>query len=88
MVTATETQSHPLQRNTFKKPWKNELKDYVMIAIGTAFYGLGVTLFMLPYKLTTGGIAGALYPNEVVNLESRALSFLDDYLTDIYMDIK
>lgn len=58
MVTATETQSHPLQRNTFKTPWKNELKDYVMIAIGTAFYGLGVTLFMLPYKLTTGGIAG------------------------------
>lgn len=36
----------------------SELVDYLMIALGTAFYCIGVTLFMLPYKLTTGGVAG------------------------------
>lgn len=42
---------------TKKGRWA-EVLDYLMIAIGTAFYCLGVTLFMLPYKLTTGGVAG------------------------------
>ena len=29
-----------------------------MVFLGTGIYALGVTLFMLPYKLTTGGVAG------------------------------
>lgn len=35
-----------------------EVNDYLMIALGTAFYCAGVVLFMLPYKLTTGGVTG------------------------------
>jgi len=36
----------------------NEIKDYALIAVGVALYALGFTLFMLPYGLTTGGVAG------------------------------
>jgi len=35
-----------------------ELKDYFFISIGVILYSMGVTLFMLPYGLTTGGVAG------------------------------
>lgn len=35
-----------------------EIQDYLMIAIGTGLYCAGVAMFMLPYKLTTGGVAG------------------------------
>lgn len=35
-----------------------EIRDYVMIAIGTLLYTGGVSLFMLPYRLTTGGVSG------------------------------
>lgn len=35
-----------------------ELKDYVLIAIGTLLYAAGVTIFMLPYGLTAGGVSG------------------------------
>lgn len=34
-----------------------------------------------------GSIAGALYPTEVVKYEKQALAYLDDYLTNIYIDI-
>lgn len=36
----------------------NELKDYALIAVGVILYAIGVTVFMLPYSLTTGGVAG------------------------------
>ena len=36
----------------------NELKDYSIITLGITLYAMGVTLFMLPYGLTTGGVAG------------------------------
>ena len=36
----------------------NELKDYALIAAGVILYAIGVTVFMLPYSLTTGGVAG------------------------------
>jgi uncharacterized membrane-anchored protein YitT (DUF2179 family) len=36
----------------------HELKDYTLISVGVALYALGVTVFMLPYSLTTGGVAG------------------------------
>ncbi len=35
-----------------------EMKDYFFIAVGVMMYSVGVTLFMLPYGLTTGGVAG------------------------------
>lgn len=35
-----------------------ELKDYIMICIGTLLYTGGVSIFMLPYGLTTGGVSG------------------------------
>ena len=35
-----------------------ELKDYALISVGVILYALGVTAFMLPYGLTTGGVAG------------------------------
>ena len=35
-----------------------EIRDYVMICIGTLLYTGGVSLFMLPYGLTTGGVSG------------------------------
>lgn len=36
----------------------NEIKDYAFISLGVILYALGVTAFMLPYGLTTGGVAG------------------------------
>ena len=36
----------------------NELKDSALIAAGVSLYAIGVTVFMLPYSLTTGGVAG------------------------------
>ncbi len=36
----------------------HEIKDYALIAVGVILYALGVTVFMLPYGLTTGGVAG------------------------------
>lgn len=36
----------------------NELKDYAFIGVGIVLYAIGVTVFMLPYGLTTGGVAG------------------------------
>ncbi len=38
--------------------WVSETKDYVFISVGVILYALGVTVFMLPYNLTTGGVAG------------------------------
>lgn len=35
-----------------------ELRDYIMICIGTLLYTGGVSIFMLPYGLTTGGVSG------------------------------
>lgn len=36
----------------------HELKDYSLISAGVILYAIGVTVFMLPYSLTTGGVAG------------------------------
>lgn len=35
-----------------------EIKDYALITLGLTIYALAVTYFMLPYKLTTGGLTG------------------------------
>lgn len=38
--------------------WAQEIKDYLLITVGVMLYAFGVTVFMLPYGLTTGGVAG------------------------------
>lgn len=35
-----------------------EIKDYVLIAVGVIIYTMGMAVFMLPYGLTMGGVAG------------------------------
>ena len=37
--------------------WR-EMKDYLMIAVGLIFYGVGWTVFLLPNDITTGGVPG------------------------------
>ena len=36
----------------------DELSVYIYITIGLIIYGTGVTLFMLPYEVTSGGVTG------------------------------
>lgn len=36
----------------------NEAKDYALILVGVILYAFGVTVFMLPYGLTAGGVSG------------------------------
>ena len=35
-----------------------EARDYAMITLGLFLYGFALTCFMLPYQITTGGVAG------------------------------
>ena len=35
-----------------------ETRDYLMITFGLVLYSLGLAYFMLPYEITTGGVAG------------------------------
>lgn len=37
---------------------KDEIIDYVYISIALFFYAFGVTMFLLPYEITTGGVTG------------------------------
>lgn len=37
---------------------KSDFLDYLYITAGTLLYSLSVAFFLLPYKLTTGGVAG------------------------------
>ena len=38
--------------------WLRELKDYLMIAVGLIFYGVGWTVLLLPNDITSGGVPG------------------------------
>jgi len=40
-----------------RRVWQ-ESRDYFLITIGLICYAVGVTLFMLPYGITSGGVAG------------------------------
>ena len=51
--------SSTLQKLPLFGKWGSELKDYAIITFGVFLYAIGVTVFMLPYGLTTGGVAGA-----------------------------
>lgn len=41
-----------------KKVILQEIKDYTYITLGLLLYTFGFTVFLLPYKIVTGGIAG------------------------------
>lgn len=41
-----------------RKQILNEVKDYIFITFGLILYTFGFTVFLLPYKIVTGGIAG------------------------------
>ena len=41
-----------------KQAITRELKDYVNITLGLMLYTFGFTVFLLPYEIVTGGIAG------------------------------
>ncbi len=43
---------------SFKRSFKQEFRDYAMITLALATYALALAYFMLPYKITTGGVAG------------------------------
>lgn len=36
-----------------------EFKDYLLISLGLVLYSVGLTFFILPYEVPTGGVAGA-----------------------------
>lgn len=42
----------------FKQQWLGEVSDYAHISLSLLIYSTALTLFLLPYKVTTGGIAG------------------------------
>lgn len=42
----------------FKRTFLQEFRDYAMITLALATYAFALTYFMLPYKITTGGVAG------------------------------
>lgn len=42
----------------FKINWVQEVRDYSFITFGLLLYAVGVTFFMLPYQITTGGVTG------------------------------
>ncbi len=41
-----------------KRSILQEVRDYAMITLALATYAFALTYFMLPYKITTGGVAG------------------------------
>ncbi|MCI6477107.1 MAG: YitT family protein, partial [Bacteroidales bacterium] len=41
-----------------KKAIMREARDYAMVAAATLLYATAVVCFMLPYQITTGGVAG------------------------------
>ncbi len=42
----------------FVASFTQEARDYLMITVGLLSYAFGITFFMLPYQITTGGITG------------------------------
>lgn len=41
-----------------KKKYRHEIMDYVWITVGLTFYGSAWALFLLPYKIVSGGVTG------------------------------
>lgn len=41
-----------------KEKFRHEINDYIWITIGLTFYGAAWALFLLPYKIVSGGVTG------------------------------
>lgn len=52
-----KSQAEAKARIARMKMW-NAVKDYVFITLGVLIYTVGLTAFMLPYGLTSGGVTG------------------------------
>ena len=52
-----------------------EIRDYIMICLGTLIYTGGVSIFMLPYGLTIGGVSGISSGSLTRKLVSIAVTF-------------
>lgn len=49
---------NPALPATPKQKMVREMKDYLQIALGMIFYGIGWTVFLLPNDITSGGVPG------------------------------
>lgn len=43
---------------SIKNELRGEMKNYIFITLAIALYSVSFTLFLLPYKITSGGVAG------------------------------
>ncbi len=66
---------------------KNAVKDYLLIALGSAFLAIGLNMFLVPCKISSGGISSIgtvlLYklniPMSVTNIVFNAFLFIFGY---------
>ena len=42
-------------------PWQL-LRDYLQMLLGTVIYTIGYTIFLLPYKIVSGGVSAMMLP--------------------------
>ena len=47
-----------LQLASIQEEMRGELRSYIFITLAIALYSVSFTLFLLPYKITSGGVAG------------------------------
>lgn len=47
-----------LKEKIAKKKLRQEISDYLWITVGLTFYGAAWALFLLPYKIVSGGVTG------------------------------
>lgn len=60
-----------------KKKILHEIKSFLLIAVATAIYAVGISLFLDPNQLAPGGVAGiAVILNRLVEIETGTLYFV------------
>ena len=60
-----------------KKKLFHEIKSFLLIAVATAIYAVGISLFLDPNQLAPGGVAGiAVILNRLVEIETGTLYFV------------
>ena len=53
-----------------KKEWLLIAKNFLLIVVGTAILAFGVSVFILPFELVTGGVPGiAVIINRLIPIE-------------------
>lgn len=57
--------------------FKNQIKSLLLIAAASIFYGIGISLFLDPNNLASGGITGiSIIVNRVTGIETGTVAFL------------